>query len=263
MTTHKLNSKLLAEAWATTAVATGSDASRPMLYRTCHVEVHETGLLLVATDSHLLITTAVPFFGEPTPTLDWAAMPDPVAAITVYDLGLRVRSFLGHAARTAQHIDVTVDPSATCALCRGVGDVITGAEPNGKGEPSYSTTDCPECGGTGTNRPTLEPGALDGRFELSIGTETITRTSAGPTYPNWREVVATEPAPDDPERRPLWNPALLRRVGTLPMQPGDGLEFRFRGAGAHMTEFTGVTRRQLPFAGLFMGMARREHKVGR
>lgn len=100
MTEYKLPASKLAQAWKVVSMAAeDSDKSRPVLYRTTHIEFMAGGIQLVATDSYILMRAFVPFVGGEASD----GMGEPEMTRTVADPARRVASLLAHAGKTAGH----------------------------------------------------------------------------------------------------------------------------------------------------------------
>lgn len=69
----EFNAWQLSRAWASVALAQGTDDARPALYRSTLIEMFDSGIRLVSTDSYVLLKAWVAneeFEGEPEPPVD-------------------------------------------------------------------------------------------------------------------------------------------------------------------------------------------------
>ena len=100
-----LSARCLSRAWLAVQLASSNDEGRAILYRTVHVEVHDTGVRLVSTDGYWLAHCWVPAWdelttispdqgpaGEGTEACEFDEAPNMVA--TVADVDHRVRDMM-------------------------------------------------------------------------------------------------------------------------------------------------------------------------
>lgn len=124
----RFNAGQLATAWLNVSQAAGQDDNRPIMYRTTLLEIHNTGVRLVATDSLLMLYAWVPYASDDLANPP-AVRTKPTEAHIVMDHDKRMIDLMRFMRREAKEADKNdwdcfVDLSIQKAADRGGQQVI-------------------------------------------------------------------------------------------------------------------------------------------
>lgn len=212
----RLDGPLLARAWLAVATASSTDKTDTQLFKAVAIEEHPTGVRLIATDRHLLLTSWIPdlehLYGLGSQEPDIATLPD--RTVIAADLRGRAASMLG--------------------------DILTVAGQIEKAD--YTLGDVEVSIDFDTRNPAGGPAGFEGMDPTYVilkspDVETVYVPTVDRAYADWRQAYdAHKPKTADDV---MYNPELLARVAKVGKQAGGAVRL-------HMGGSTTPTRLEFP-----------------
>lgn len=182
----ELPARLFAASWLSVAVAGSEDPERPALFRSVAIELHSQSVLLVATDSYMLMRTWVPLHQA----VDLATKPDlddaPASTVVALDADKRMNALMRFIFKDAKD-----DPFATVRLRVERGD-----------DPAI---------------PSLTPEMERVHLVVEAGQETLRLSTWEGEWVSWRTVSVGTPGHVS---RVALSPDLLARCGKVVLTEG-------------------------------------------